>query len=393
MSGSSVQILAQAHAYIEAGNLEDAENLIRSLLEQDPDNTDAWWLLAHSVRDATAAREALDEVLRLDPNDQQARSLLSALDDRFPSGLGSGGGRDWQLSRPRFSRPRMPSLHFPGGFDDYSTPVSYLVLVILLIAGGWLMLRYFGIELNLATPTTVPDTEVAQAVEATAMATMDAAVATGVEDAGRTDTVTSGPGMETQTAASLGDSAPGEATVAAAPGGGQTGPVLTPAPVSPAPAVSDSGDGSGTDVDAGMETPVPLPTVTPVPVPTFPFPVQTDPAEFTSLYLATYAEAGLQLAANSPLLESSQFGSVALASVCLHGSLGLRSTVNEAMELMSGFAAQLLNSAPALGVKVLDCANEGAVLRIVAAPLQSALEWGQGTLTLMEFQASWEAVS
>ena len=67
MSGSSVQILAQAHAYIEAGNLEDAENLIRSLLEQDPDNTDAWWLLAHSVRDDRSAREALGQVLRLDP--------------------------------------------------------------------------------------------------------------------------------------------------------------------------------------------------------------------------------------------------------------------------------------------------------------------------------------
>ncbi|MCY4525318.1 MAG: tetratricopeptide repeat protein, partial [Anaerolineaceae bacterium] len=172
MSGSSVQILAQAHAYIEAGNLEDAENLIRSLLEQDPENTDAWWLLAHSVRDARAAREALDEVLRLDPNDQQARSLLSALDDRFPADLASDSGRRWQLSRPQLSRPRMPSFHFPGGYDDYSTPVSYLVLVVLLIAGGWLMLRYFGIELNLTTPATT-EPEVAQAVESTAAALAD----------------------------------------------------------------------------------------------------------------------------------------------------------------------------------------------------------------------------
>ena len=388
MSGSSVQILAQAHAFIEAGNLEDAEHLIRSLLEQDPDNTDAWWLLAHSVRDAAAAREALDEVLRLDPNDQQARSLLSALDDRFPSGLGSGGGRDWQMSRPRFSRPRMPSFHLPGGFDYYSTPVSYMVLVILLIAGGWLMLRYFGIELNLATPTTAaPQTEVAQAVEETAMATADAAVQTGVEDT--VGSVTGAPGAETETQAS-------EATIAATPGGGEPGPALTPAPVSPVPALPDSDDAAGPDtgtVDDGVMTPVPLPTVTPAPVPTFPFPVQTDPGEFTTLYLAAYAEAGLQLAANTPLLEGSQFGSVALASVCLQGSAGLRSTVNEAMELMSGFAVQLLDSASALGVKVLDCVNEGAVIRIVAAPLQSALEWGQGTLTLTEFQASWEAVS
>ena len=396
MSGSSVQILAQAHAYIEAGNLEDAENLIRSLLEQDPDNTDAWWLLAHSVRDAAAARQALDEVLRLDPNDQQARSLLSALDDRFPSGLGSGGGRDWQLSRPRFSRPRMPSIRLPGGIDDYSTPVSYLVLVILLIAGGWLMLRYFGIELNLATATTAaPQSELAQAAGTAATAMLDATELSVAAGTGESTTGSLISGSGTQTAASLADVARGEATMAAAPGDGEPGPAVTPAPVSPAPALPDS-EGAGPDATAGevaLATPVPLPTVTPAPVPTYPFPDQTDPGEFASLYLAAYAEAGLQLAANTPLLEGSQFGSVALASVCLHASLGLRGTVNEAMALMSGFAVQLLNSAPALGVKVLDCANEGTVLRIVAVPLQIALEWGQGALTLSEFQASWEAVS
>ncbi len=389
MSGSSVQILAQAHAYIEAGNLEDAENLIRSLLEQDPENTDAWWLLAHSVRDARAAREALDEVLRLDPNDQQARSLLSALDDRFPSEQGPGSGQGWQYLQPRLSRPRMPSFNIPGGLDDYSTPVSYLVLVILLIAGAWLMLRYLGIELDLTTPTTTtPQAEVAQAVGTSAT---DMADSTELSVAGGTAATETG-GI-TQPDGPLADSASAEATIAPTPEVSGAGPVLTPAQISPAPAIPDSDENEGPDtatVEAGMATSAPLPTVTPIPVPTFPFPIQTDPAEFTSLYLAAYPQAGLQLAANTPLLEGSQFGSVALASVCLQGSL--RNTMNTAMELMASFAAQLQNSAPALGVKVLDCENNGAVLRIVAAPMQRALEWSEGMLSLTEFQASWEAV-
>ncbi len=396
MSGSSVQILAQAHAYIEAGNLEDAENLIRSLLEQDPENTDAWWLLAHSVRDARAAREALDEVLRLDPNDQQARSLLSALDDRFPSDLASGSGRRWQISGPRLSRPRMPSFHFPGGYYDYSTPVSYLVLVALLIAGGWLMLRYFGIELNLTTPTTeAPQSEVAQAVETTATASIELMESPVADETIASTSGTPVPGTVTQVVGSLAEVELPTPTIETGTGISQLDPDVSPAPISPAPALPDSDNGEAGEmatVDPAVATPAPLPTVTPVPAPTYPFPIQTDAEEFANLYLAAYVEAGLQLAANEPLLEGSQFGSVGLAGVCLQDSFGLRNTINKAMEVMASFAAHLLNSAPALGVKVLDCENDGAVLRIVAAPVEKALEWGEGTLSTLEFQASWEAV-
>ena len=387
MSGTSVQILAQAHAFIEAGNLEDAENLIRSLLEQEPDNTDAWWLLAHSVRDAGAARQALDEVLRLDPNDQQARSLLSALDDRFPSDLPAESGPGLRLSRPRFSRPRMPSLNLPGGLDDYSTPVSYLVLVILLIAGGWLVLRYFGIELNLTTPTAAaPQTEVVRTVVTSATATADPSNPTVGDGTAPSTTGELTPGPATQETGIQAEAVSAESTVEAGVAGDESGALSTPAPISPAPALPD-------DEEGGTATPAPLPSVTPLPVPTYPYPLQTDPQLFASLYRSAYAEAGLQLAATAPLLEGSQFGSAALASVCLNGSIGLRETINEAMAVMAGFAAQLENSAPALGVKVLDCEKDGRALRIVAAPVQSALEWGEGTLSLLEFQASWEAVA
>ena len=404
MSGSNVQLLAQAHAYIEAGNLEDAENLIRSLLEQEPDNTDAWWLLAHSVRDSNAAREALFQVLRLDPNDQQARSLLSALDERFPDESGGGGG-GLRLPRPRFSLPRTPSFA-PSAFGGLATPASYLVLLVLLVVGGWLLLRYFGfdLQLNPAAPV-VSDTATAEVAETTAAPTLTdmavvtqaAAIATftvTAESAQSTISVTvTAPAAVTVT----GDAQQPVETVEATLETGQAVPALS---VTGATALAADAGASPAPVTAAVVPPspaaeeitaTPAPTVEPSPAPTYPYPTQTDPAEFAADYVAAFAEAGLQLAADVPLMEGSQFGSTALAGVCLDAGSGLRGTIDAAMSVMGGFAAQLNNSAPALGVRVIDC-EDGALVRVIAAPLETALQWSEGTIDLAAWQSEWRAV-
>ena len=213
MSGSNVQLLAQAHAYIEAGNLEDAENLIRSLLEQEPDNTDAWWLLAHSVRDSDAARDALFQVLRLDPNDQQARSLLSALDERFPEESDGGGRSRLRLPRPRFSLPGTNPAFLPSAFGGLATPVSYAVLLILLVVGGWLLLRYFGLDLQLipAAPA-VTGTATAEVTETGAVATFTATTAATEAAAVATFTITA---AVTEPAAAVTGTVPAAVTVTA----------------------------------------------------------------------------------------------------------------------------------------------------------------------------------
>ncbi len=383
MSGSGVQILAQAHACIEAGNLEDAENLLRSLLEQEPDNTDAWWLLAHSVRDATAAREALDQVLRLDPNDQQARSLLSALDDRFPSGAPSGGRRRFGFTRPRLPRPRLPSFAPGDGFGGYTRPVSFIALLVILVAGGWFLLQQSGFQL-VQTPTTPEEdatqvgqtnpTPTALAVTATSEATAEALtpVGQGVAPEQTTEAVTE---PESQ---GVPDSSADDEQQPIAPEATEVPETTVPVVVvSPAPAIAED---------------TPAPTVAVELMPTYPFPTQTDAGEFARDYVAGFSQTGLRLVVDTPTLEGTRIGSAALAAVCLDGVRGLRETVDASMEVMAGFAAQLLNSAPALGVKVLDCDDNNLVQRIIAVQLDTALRWSEGEIETSAFQALWKAV-
>ena len=81
MSGaSSDQVLNEAYELIEAENHDEAQALLKPILEQEPDNVDAWWLYAHAVTDPEAGRMALNQVLRLDDSFQEARALLTQLD-------------------------------------------------------------------------------------------------------------------------------------------------------------------------------------------------------------------------------------------------------------------------------------------------------------------------
>ena len=410
MSGSSVQILAQAHAYIEAGNLEDAENLIRSLLEQDPDNTDAWWLLAHSVRDDRSAREALGQVLRLDPNDQQARSLLAALDERFPSEEQTGRRRRLTLPRLRVPRPRLPSISLPGGDGGYARPMSFTLVIVLLVIGGWLLLRHFGFELVLPTPVPSDETDVAQVVttgdDPDAVSSdleSQLSVGTSTQDASASPaTVTTVAGQMAQDSEGSTGSAEGEG-MSSADDVDERSPSAAPATATTiffvevqATLDADSGEGSPVGGEATSTEVIVSATATlvatPSPAPTYPYPTQTNAEEFAAQFVSDFAQAGLVLAYGSPLLEGSSLGSTALANVCLDARRGLRDTVNVSMEVMAGFAAQLRNSAPALGVRIMDCQGENTILRIIATTMDSALLWSEGSLELSAFQASWEAV-
>lgn len=157
--------------------------------------------------------------------------------------------------------------------------------------------------------------------------------------------------------------------------------------VSPAPAIAE--DTVAPPASAGEPTAIPGPALEAVP--TYPFPTQTDAEEFARDYVAGFSQRGLRLVVGTPTLEGTRLGSTALAAVCLDGTGGLRETVDASMEAMAGFAAQLLNSAPALGVKVLDCEDNNAVQRIIAVGLDTALQWSEGELETSAFQASWKA--
>ncbi|MBX3080729.1 MAG: tetratricopeptide repeat protein [Anaerolineae bacterium] len=84
MSDAMRNQLEQAYNLIQNDRLDDAVGLLRPIVRADPNNPDAWWLLANAVSDPNDAFEALNNVMRLEPNHEQARDLLDNLLQEYP---------------------------------------------------------------------------------------------------------------------------------------------------------------------------------------------------------------------------------------------------------------------------------------------------------------------
>jgi hypothetical protein len=71
--------LERAFRLIQQERLDEASALLQPLVKKEPDNADAWWLLANAVTEPDDARNALENVMRLTPNNIEARDLLDQL--------------------------------------------------------------------------------------------------------------------------------------------------------------------------------------------------------------------------------------------------------------------------------------------------------------------------
>ncbi|MBN1284544.1 MAG: tetratricopeptide repeat protein [Anaerolineae bacterium] len=83
--------LQQAQQLIKAGQRKEAYQLLRRLLQADPNNAQVWWLVAHAVPDPDQQRKALQHVLRIRPDYQPAQQALDKLKqpaDAASSGVG-----------------------------------------------------------------------------------------------------------------------------------------------------------------------------------------------------------------------------------------------------------------------------------------------------------------
>ncbi len=79
--------LREAYQLAQQDRTEEAQRILRPILEAEPNNVQAWWILAHAVETPTEARAALEKVLELDPNFNQAdkaREMLQQIKEQFP---------------------------------------------------------------------------------------------------------------------------------------------------------------------------------------------------------------------------------------------------------------------------------------------------------------------
>lgn len=76
--------LTQAYTLIQNDKLDEAITILKPIVTAQPDNADAWWLMANAVSEPPDAYNALSNVLRLEPNHSQAKELLDGLLQEFP---------------------------------------------------------------------------------------------------------------------------------------------------------------------------------------------------------------------------------------------------------------------------------------------------------------------
>ncbi len=79
----SSELLQQAYRLIRDGNKPEAVRLLTPIVRAEPLNADAWWLLANALDNPDQQRRALEQVLKLRPNDDAARRMY----ERFPSNI------------------------------------------------------------------------------------------------------------------------------------------------------------------------------------------------------------------------------------------------------------------------------------------------------------------
>lgn len=78
----------EATRLIQEERFDEAVGILEEILRHDINNVNAWWLIANAVDAPDEAREALNMVLKLNPNHAKARQMLDRLNSLYPEAPG-----------------------------------------------------------------------------------------------------------------------------------------------------------------------------------------------------------------------------------------------------------------------------------------------------------------
>lgn len=76
--------LQAAYAFIKSGREKEAVALLMPILKADRDNANAWWLMANALEKPDQVRGALEQVLRLRPDNTKAQQMLLKVNSLYP---------------------------------------------------------------------------------------------------------------------------------------------------------------------------------------------------------------------------------------------------------------------------------------------------------------------
>jgi len=73
------QVIEQANQLIKAGQRDTAHRMLQNLVSHFPNEAQAWWLIANLTKDIHEKRYALEQILRIKPNSEKARTQLAEM--------------------------------------------------------------------------------------------------------------------------------------------------------------------------------------------------------------------------------------------------------------------------------------------------------------------------
>ncbi len=399
MSSDETQsALSRAYNLVEAGNYGEARAILEPILAANKNNADVWWIYAHAVDNPEAGRDALENVVRIDPRYPGASELLAQAQERFPARPKitslvhpvDAPEAPQHLPEIPSAQPVMPqpapAEHFPmepvrdtreqapaGAPPAARAPrrsslplVAVLAVVIIIAAVAVVLLTQNG------TPAATPTAEVAVLASDTPLPVE--AATTEVSSMTEGALTTAAP---TETVATV------EPTLAPA-GAVNAEMMMTQAATEP-PTAQDTATEAPTEIATAQAAVTEAPTQA----------ATEATAESTSQSAADSFAAIEKALSEFSLAESgvgevtTSLGDTVLVTVCSTPGRAMRTLLPKAMNTLAKVSPALGTTVAAVGVRMLDCGTN-APLVTVAVELPTAQSYAKGDLTDSAFAATWK---
>ena len=85
MNPNTVKALKEAAGYLKSGNTKGARPIILQILREEPENVQAWYMLSFAVPRQDKQIQALENLLKIDPNHEKAKDRLLKLGGTLPT--------------------------------------------------------------------------------------------------------------------------------------------------------------------------------------------------------------------------------------------------------------------------------------------------------------------
>ena len=391
MSDATNEALSRAYDLIEQGQLDEARSVLEPILAGDRNNLDAWWLYAHAVTNPEDAREALENVTRLDPNYGDAPELLSKLNERYPVGgiyepsaepevaiLGSTStAPEPQIQPASGVLTPQPTAEEPHRSSGMTWVLVTAVIVVLLIAALLLLQQQGGQPAT--TPIADAPTAETLAEEPTPLPQEEGSDAGLVEVTDEPEFAEQPTEEAEQVIAPAEESTP-EMEAAATELSEPTQAESQLAPTDEAPVEPTAESAPVTESGALVATIA----VTPLAVDSAQMASEIDFSVFDS------ALASFDRPQDSIAIDDTSLGRTLLVSICAEPGPELRDRLPAALLALAGESDAVAGSADAIGIRTVNC-GDGSLVRVVAVGLESALSFADGTLDAAGFVANWRA--